>query len=69
MILKSHQRFKNQANNIYTEEINKIALSSNDDKRLQTLDRWQHIHPDASPEKACKTKLLKYKKKLIWWLC
>ena len=24
---------------MYTEEVNKIALSSNDNKRLQTLDR------------------------------
>ena len=24
---------------MYTEKINKIALSSNDDKRLQTFDR------------------------------
>ena len=25
---------------VYTEEVNKIALSSNDDKRLQTSDRF-----------------------------
>ena len=39
IILKSQQRFQSEAHNVYTEEINKIALSSNDDKRLQTLDR------------------------------
>ena len=39
IILKSQQRFKREAHNVYTEEINKIALSSNDDKRLQTFDR------------------------------
>ena len=38
-ILKSQQRFKSDYHNVYTEEINKIALSSNDDKRLQTFDR------------------------------
>ena len=32
IIIKSEQRFKNEAHNVYTEEINKIALSSNDDK-------------------------------------
>ena len=35
-ILKSQQRFKSEAHNVYAEEINKIALSSNDDKILQT---------------------------------
>ena len=35
-ILKSQQRFKSETHNVYTEEVNKIALSSNDDKRLQT---------------------------------
>ena len=39
IILKSQQKFKSGAHNVYTEEINKIALSSIDDKRLQTFDR------------------------------
>ena len=39
IILKSQQRFKSEAHNVYTEEIIKIALSSNDDNRLQTFDR------------------------------
>ena len=38
-ILKSQQRFKSDYHNVYTEEINKIALSSNYDKRSQTFDR------------------------------
>ena len=33
-ISKKQQRFKSDAHNVYTEEINKIALSFNDDKRL-----------------------------------
>ena len=40
IILKSQQRFKSDHHVIYTEEVNKIVLSSNDDKRLQTLDRF-----------------------------
>ena len=36
IILKSQQRFKSERHDVYTEEINKIALSSNDDKRLQS---------------------------------
>ena len=38
-ILKSQLRFKSDHHNVYTEEVNKTALSSNDDKRLQTFDR------------------------------
>ena len=39
IILKSRQRFENDHHNVYTIEINKIALSSNDDKKLQTFNR------------------------------
>ena len=39
VILESQQRFKSEAHNVYTEEINKMALSFNDDKRLQTFER------------------------------
>ena len=38
-ILKSQQRFENGVHNVHTEEINKTALSSNDDKILHTFDR------------------------------
>ena len=37
-ILKAHQRFKSERHNAFTEEISKIALSSNDDKRMQSID-------------------------------
>ena len=33
IILKSQQRFKSNYHEVYTEEVNKIAVSSNDDKR------------------------------------
>ena len=39
IILKSQQRFTSDCHNVYTEQINKIALSSNDDKRLQKFDK------------------------------
>ena len=32
---KKQQRFHCKRHNVFTEEINKIALSSNDDKRMQ----------------------------------
>ena len=39
IILKSQQRFRSDHHRVYTEEVNKIAVSSNDDKRLQTFDK------------------------------
>ena len=33
-LLKSQQRFRCDYHNVYTEEMNKIALSSNDDKNI-----------------------------------
>ena len=38
MILKTQQRFKSERHNVFTEEISKIALGSNDDKRMQSID-------------------------------
>ena len=38
LILKIQQRFESERHNVFIEEINKIALSSNDDKRMQSID-------------------------------
>ena len=38
VILKSQQRFISKGHDVYTENINKIALSGNDDKRLTASD-------------------------------
>ena len=58
IILKSQQRFKSERHDVYTEEMNKIALSSNDDKGLQTFDRITSYPYGASAGKVCKTELL-----------
>ena len=61
-ILKSQQRFTSEAHCIYSEEINKIALSSNTDKRLQTFDRITTYPYGPNPFKACESEMLsKYK--------
>ena len=38
LILKTQQRFGSERHNAFTEEISKIALSSNDDKIIQSID-------------------------------
>ena len=38
-VYRSQERFKSYYHDVYTKEVNKIALSSNDHKRLQTFDR------------------------------
>ena len=38
LLLKSQQRHKIERRNAFTKEINKMALSSNDDERIQSID-------------------------------
>ena len=58
IILKSQQSFKSDHHKVYTEEINKIALSSNDDKRLQTFDKIT-THPyGTNVFKVCESEML-----------
>ena len=38
LILKSQQIFKSKKDNVFTEEVNKIALNANDVKRIQPVD-------------------------------
>ena len=57
-MLKAQRRFKGEKHDVYTKEVNKIALSSNDDKRLQTFDRIRSYPYGTSAGKVCKTELL-----------
>ena len=62
IILKSQQRLKSEGHCVYTEEVVKIALSSNDDKRLQTFDRITTYLYGTNAFKVCKSEMLsKYK--------
>ena len=59
-ILKSQQIFKSELRNVYTEEVKKVTLSSNDDKRLQTFDGITSYPYGTSVRKICQIELLKY---------
>ena len=56
IILKSQKRFKSDHHEVYTDGINKIALSSDDDNRLQTFDGLQYIHTELMHLKCGKAK-------------
>ena len=55
-ILKLQQRFRSDHHKVFSEEVNKIALSSNDCKRIQTIDKittypYGMLKPMLLPEK------------------
>ena len=53
---------KKDCHNEYIQRINKIALSSNDDKRLQTFDKIITYLYGTNAFKVCKSEMLsKYK--------
>ena len=55
-IIKSQLRFKSDHHDVYTEEVNKIALSSHDDKRIPTFDKVTTYHVERMHLKYVKAK-------------
>ena len=58
MILRLQQRFRSDHHRVYTEEVNKIALSSNDDKRIQTYDKITTYPYGTNIFKICENEML-----------
>ena len=58
VILKSQQRFKSDYHKVYTKEVNKTALSSNDDKRLQTFDGIETYPYGTNAFKVCESEMM-----------
>ena len=58
VIVRSQQRFRSDRHKVYTEEVNKIALSSNDDKRIQTFDKVTTFPYGTNVFKLCEGKML-----------
>ena len=52
---KKQQRFKSDYHEMYTEEVNKVVLSSDDDKRLPTFDRVKTFPPRTNAFKVCES--------------
>ena len=65
MLKSQHERFKIEAHNVFTEKLGKKALSSNDDKRLQTFGGIASYPCSTCTRKVCKTDLLQYIKVII----
>ena len=65
-VYRSQQRFKSYNNNVYTEEVNKIVLSTNDDKRLQTYDNIATYPYGTNAFKVCESEILNSKRFVIW---
>ena len=57
-ILKSQLRFKSNHHDVYTEEVNIIALSSNYNKRLQTFDSVTTYPYRTNAFKVCESEML-----------
>ena len=57
-ILRAQVRLKSDLHNVYIEEVNKVALSSNDDKRLQTSDRITTYPYETNAFKVCEGEMM-----------
>ena len=55
---RSQEGFKSDYHKVYTEEVNRIALSSNDGKRLQTFDRNTTYPYGKNDFKVCESEMV-----------
>ena len=58
-MLQSQQRFKSDHHSMYTEDANKIALTSNYDKRLQPFDGVTTYPYGTNAFKVCESEMLR----------
>ena len=60
ILLKSQLRFRSKKHNVFTEEVNKTALSTNDDKRIQSIDSIETYAYGTRRNLVCKKEKIKY---------
>ena len=65
-VFRPQKRFKSYNHDGYTEEVNKIVLSSNDDKRMQTFDRITTYPYGTNACKVCEIEMLSGKRSILW---
>ena len=58
VLYRSQQRFGSDHHKVHTEEVNKIALSSNNDKRIQTFDKVTTYPYGTNVFMVCKNEML-----------
>ena len=64
-VYRSQQRFKSYNHDVYTEEVNKTALSANDDKRLQTYNKIETYTCGTNAFKVCESEMLNSKRFIL----
>ena len=58
VIIRSKQRFRSDHHRVYTEKVNKIALSGNDDKIIQPFDKVTTFPYGTNVFKVCENEML-----------
>ena len=53
------RRFKSERHNVFTEEINKITLSSSNDKSMQSIDSIETYAYETSKDLKCEKEVIK----------
>ena len=69
VIIISQQRFKSDCHKVYTEEVNKIALSSNDDERLQLFDGTETYSYGTNVFKVCESEMMVLRNFIRYEIC
>ena len=60
LILKTQRRFRSEKDNVFTKEVNEIASSLNDDRRIQSIDSIETYAYETSKEVVCKKEDIKF---------
>ena len=59
-MLKTQQNFRSEKHDDFTEEINKMILSSSNDKRMQSIDSIETFACRTSKDLVCKKEEIKF---------